>query len=229
MYASMGIIYLVSVLQMFYSGARPFWMDNSVLTSSCQSSYNHPSLGLVLMVFIPFYIYYCSRKKVGRAFLGTIPNKHLILGSIVMLFAIFFQFLNYFFGMMFLINIVMSFIFVVLLFMVLVSTNTIFDKILKKSTIIKNDAKKYVFYWLLLVCLLETFVLIVYSGQDLFLDIDWVQNYMSCTRYLDYEKRNYRFDEVVGPWFNFVQTSTVFGWIGGIFGVSACFRKIESL
>ena len=98
MYASMFIIYIVSVLQMFYSGARPFWMDNSVLTSSCQSSYNHPSLGLILMVFIPFYIYYCSTKKVGRAFLGTIPNKHLILGSVTLLFAIFLQFLNYFFG-----------------------------------------------------------------------------------------------------------------------------------
>lgn len=49
---------------------------------------------------------------------------------------------------------------------------------------------------------------------------------MECTKYLDYKQRNYRFDEVVGPWFNFVQTATVFGWIGGIFGISACFRKI---
>jgi hypothetical protein len=32
----------------------------------------------------------------------------------------------------------------------------------------------------------------------------------------------------VGPWFNFVQTATVFGWIGGIFGISATFRKIEA-
>lgn len=51
---------------------------------------------------------------------------------------------------------------------------------------------------------------------------------MKCTDNLAYPQKNYRFDEVVGPWFNFVQTSVVFAWIGGIFGVSATFRKIES-
>jgi hypothetical protein len=49
---------------------------------------------------------------------------------------------------------------------------------------------------------------------------------MQCTINLEYPKKSYRFDEVVGPWFNFVQTSTVFAWIGGIFGISATFRKI---
>lgn len=51
---------------------------------------------------------------------------------------------------------------------------------------------------------------------------------MKCTNNLNYPKQNYRFDEVVGPWFNFVQTATVFAWIGGIFGISATFRKIDS-
>ena len=41
----------------------------------------------------------------------------------------------------------------------------------------------YVFYWLLIICLLGTFVMIVYSGEDLFLDIDWVDNFMNCTKY----------------------------------------------
>lgn len=27
MYVTLGLIYLVSVLQMFYSGPRPFWAD----------------------------------------------------------------------------------------------------------------------------------------------------------------------------------------------------------
>lgn len=228
MYVTMAVIYLISVLQMLYSGARPFWMEESVLSSSCLSSYNHPSIGMILMLFLPMYIYYCAKKKIGKAFMGTIPQKHLILGTIILLLTLFVNFLNYFLGLMYIINILMSLIFVVLLFMSLVAANSLLESLLKKSTILKTDAKKYVFYWLLLICLLETFVLIVYSGQDLFLDIDWVQNYMKCTVNLDYPKKNYRFDEVVGPWFNFVQTATVFGWIGGIFGISACFRRIES-
>jgi hypothetical protein len=186
MYVTMGIIYFVSVLQMLYAGARPFWADKAVLSSSCMSSYNHPSIGLILLLFLPFYIYYCSKKKLGRAFLGTIPQSNLIMGSVVVLFALFVSFLNYFLGLMYIVNIIMSLIFVVLLFMLLVTANSLLENLLKKSTILKTDAKKYVFYWLLLICLLETFVLIVYSGQDLFLDIDWVQNYMKCTENLSY-------------------------------------------
>lgn len=125
MYVSMGLIYVVSVLQMFYSGARPFWEDKSVLSSSCQPSYNHPSLGLILMLFLPFYIYYCSSKKVGRAFMGKIPQNHLILGTMILLLTLFVNFLNYFLGMMYLINIVMSIIFVILLFMCLVAANSL--------------------------------------------------------------------------------------------------------
>ncbi len=32
--------------------------------------------------------------------------------------------------------------------------NNVIDMAIKKSTIIKVDAKKYVFYWLLFICLL---------------------------------------------------------------------------
>ena len=125
MYVTMGIIYLVSVLQMLYAGSRPFWTDYNVLTSSCQPSYNHPSLGIILMLFLPFYIYYCSKKKVGRAFMGTIPQKHLILGFVILLVTLFINFLIYFLGLMYIINIVMSVIFVVLLFMCLVAANSL--------------------------------------------------------------------------------------------------------
>lgn len=111
--------------------------------------------------------------------------------------------------------------------MIVISINGLIDKAIKKSTVIKVDAKKYVFYWLLFICLLETFALIVYSGQDLFLDIDWVKNYITCTKYLNYDQTSYRYDEVIGPWFNFLQTASLFGWIGAIFGISACYRKMS--
>lgn len=150
----MAVIYLISVLQMLYSGARPFWMEESVLSSSCLSSYNHPSMGMILMLFLPMYIYYCAKKKIGKAFIGTIPQKHLILGTIILLLTLFVNFLNYFLGLMYIINILMSLIFVVLLFMCLVAANSLLENLLKKSTILKTDAKKYVFYWLLLICLL---------------------------------------------------------------------------
>lgn len=62
-YVTFGMLYLISVIQMFYSGPRPFWYRDQVLSSACLPSYNHPSLGLILMIFVPFYGYECWRKK----------------------------------------------------------------------------------------------------------------------------------------------------------------------
>lgn len=77
----------------------------------------------------------------------------------------------------------MSLVISTLFVIVGIAGNSVMQAAIKKSTILKTDAKKYVFYWLLIICLLGTFVMIVYSGEDLFLDIDWVDNFMNCTKY----------------------------------------------
>ncbi len=133
------------------------------------------------MTFVPIYTYYCWNKKAGKNFILPIPTYQLIIGFIFFMLILLIQFFNYALGTEFLLNIGMSFVFVILISMCVLSVNALIDKAIKKSTVIKLDAKKYVFYWLLLICLLETFVLIVYSGQEIFLDIDWVKNYLSCT------------------------------------------------
>lgn len=61
LYVSMSSIYVISVLQMFYTGSRPFWEEKNILSSKCLPSYNHPSLGFILIMFIPIYTYYCWR------------------------------------------------------------------------------------------------------------------------------------------------------------------------
>lgn len=95
---------------------------------------------------------------------------------------------------MYIINIVMSLVVSTLLLMISIASNAVIDSAIKKSTILKTDAKKYVFYWLLGICLLGTFVLIVFSGEDLFLDIDWVDSFMFCTKYQSYAEKSYRYD-----------------------------------
>jgi hypothetical protein len=222
----MMLIYVISLLQLFYGGARPFWASGNILTSNCLSNYSHPALGLVLVLFVCYYSFYCWKKKSGSIFLGTLSNRELFATITVFMVIALVQFINYFTGSVFLINIALSAICFLLAVMIAISVNGLVDKAIRKSTVIKVDAKKYVFYWLLLICLLETFALIVYSGQEIFLDIDWVKNYISCTKYLHYDETNYRYDEVIGPWFNFMQTAVLFGWIGAIFGISACYRKM---
>lgn len=117
----------------------------------------------------------------------TTPLKHLLVGIGLAVVTVVIQFLNYMIGLIYIINIVMSLVISVLLLMIVIAGNSVIENAVKKSTILKTDAKKYVFYWLLFICLLGTFVLVVFSGEDLFLDIDWVFNFMSCTKYQHYE------------------------------------------
>lgn len=74
-----------------------------------------------------------------------------IVGLVLISFV---QFMNYFTGGIFIISIALSTVCLFLLAMVLFSMNPMIDQAVKKSTIIKVDAKKYVFYWLLFICLL---------------------------------------------------------------------------
>ena len=91
-----------------------------------------------MMVLLPFYVYYCKNKKIGRAFIGTLPKKHVVLGSIWFFLVLLVQILNYLMGIIYLINMVMSLIFVVLIFMCLVGGNRVFESMLKKSSILKT-------------------------------------------------------------------------------------------
>lgn len=139
------------------------------------------------MTFVPCYAYYCWRKKAHTKIGMTTPLKHLLVGIGLAVVTVVIQFLNYMIGLIYIINIVMSLVISVLLLMIVIGGNSVIENAVKKSTILKTDAKKYVFYWLLFICLLGTFVLVVFSGEDLFLDIDWVFNFMSCTKYQHYE------------------------------------------
>lgn len=227
-FVSLATVYFVSVIQLFYEGARPFWANKEILASCCLQSYNHPSLGLILTTFVPFYSYYSWRTKVGGHATRT-PMAHIIAGITIAVIAFLTQFLDYMTGTMFIINIVMSLVISILLTLIAIACNGIIEGAVRKSTILKTDAKKYVFYWLLIICLLGTFVMVLYSGEDLFLDIDWVDNFMRCTRYQGYADKSYRYDEIIGPWFSFTQTSTLFAWIGAVFGISVAFRNISNI
>ena len=154
LYSTMAAIYLISLVQMFYGGGRPFWTNNEILGSDCLSNYSHPSLGLILSLYIPYYTFYCWKKKSGNLFLGNMRTSEMVVFICLFIAIGFTQFLNYFGGNIFLINIALGVICSLVMVMISIALNGVIDKAIKKSTIIQVDAKKYVFYWLLLICLL---------------------------------------------------------------------------
>lgn len=135
-YVSLGSIYFISLLQLLYVGARPFWANEQIFSSSCIQSYNHPSLGLILVLFVPFYTYYCWKKKKNQ--MSSTPLKYIIAGLCLGVFTFVVQFLNYSIGMIYIISIVMSVVMSVLLMLIVIAGNSIVDSAIKKSTILKT-------------------------------------------------------------------------------------------
>jgi cobalamin biosynthesis protein CobD/CbiB len=121
------------------------------------------------MTLIPCYTYYAWAKKNNVKVGAKTPMSHIVVGIGLVVAIVITQFLNYMIGIMYLINIVMGLVISTLFLMIAISGNSVIEEALKKSTILKADAKKYVFYWLLSICLLGTFALVVFSGEDLFL------------------------------------------------------------
>jgi len=122
-YVSMFTIYLISVLQMFYASPRPFWNDSTILSSRCLQSYNHPSLGLILLTFVPCYAYYCYQKQANKQYERKVW--HVVLMGVFVFVVLGVQFLNYLIGTMYIINIGMSLVISVLILMVVIAANSI--------------------------------------------------------------------------------------------------------
>ena len=126
------------------------------------------------MVFVPFYGYYSWKKKSDHLGLVGSYGRHLFFVIGVIIFTGVVQFMNYMIGITYIINIGMSLVVCALLFMLIFSGDSILDRAIIKSTILKTDAKKYIFYWFLFIVFLYTFILIIYSGENLFLNIEWI-------------------------------------------------------
>jgi hypothetical protein len=138
LFITMFSIYLVTVIQMLYAGSHPFWSDNRILSSYCLQAYNHPSMGVILMTFIPCYSYYVWTRKGNLFVKENTPIKHIFAGIGLVVLVIVIQFINYMVGLIYLINIAMSLVVTALLFMLAIAGNTIIESIVKKSTILKT-------------------------------------------------------------------------------------------
>lgn len=174
---------------MFYSGARPFWSDSQVFASSCLPSYDHPSRNVTIVAFFICYAFYSFSHSPQNE--DEEPKKFDLKGFLIkvaigILFVVV-QLLNCILGEQYLISMLLGIVYGGSLLMLLAFINTYVDTIVRKSTIMITEAKKYSFYWLLYLTIAETFAMIVYNSQNYLLNIFWIQNYQNCQ---DYQKMN---------------------------------------
>lgn len=71
--------------------------------------------------------------------------------------------------------------------------------------------------------------MVVYNSQNNFQDISEIQNYQYCTEYQKLNIDKFKYDEIIGPWYTFLQTGTMFGLMGAVFGIAYCFRSVKNI
>lgn len=137
--------------------------------------------------------------------------------------------MEYVFGQQHLISIALGIVYFGFFYAVLRFLNTHVDSIVRKSTIMSIDAKRYSFYWLLILGIAQVLLLIIYTNMDKFAETAWIKSFLNCDRYQNITPGSLKYDQIVGAWYVFLQSAVVFGWIGAIFGIAFCFRSIPNL
>lgn len=68
----------------------------------------------------------------------------------------------------------------------------------------------------------------IHADSQVFWNINWIKNYSYCVKYLEYGTAGLKYNELLGSWFNLLQTACIFAWLGSILGVGLCNRKAMS-
>lgn len=68
-----------------------------------------------------------------------------------------------------------------------------------------------------------------FSNQYEVVEIEWTNNFMNCLFMTEKNANDIPAQLLMGPHFTFQKTSVIFALIGALFGVSYCFRHINTL
>lgn len=224
---TLAIIQVVTFLQLIYKGSRPAWTSSSIFESWCLQGYGHPNLGCILLVVIPAYTYYCWRNRF-KDLIYSYRNKCNVFGILALIFSIFLiQFLNYATGNVFLINIALSGLCCIFLFILLSFLDSRIDSALKGLTE-KANFKGLQVKWIFFILISVLFLQMTYSAASSFQNMQWIHNHLACKQYLSQTFSFISYDKIIGPWFNFKQSATTSAWIALVLAFPICQLTMKS-
>ncbi|CAD8192945.1 unnamed protein product [Paramecium octaurelia] len=233
LYTSYLSVFLVAFLQLIYSDPRPFWMDEKLVTSLCIPSYGNPSSFVCQLAFTLFYTVYCYKTKNHTRSFKTydekIDRKIKIVQLFIALFIFLYSILLFLMALQYLINMILGLIYCFVFYAFYVTFENQINNIIKHSTIMNIDSKRYVFYISFFLLITETIAAMLISNEYELVNIEWANNFMNCLYMTDINAMKIPAQLLMGPHFTFQKTSVIFALIGALFGVSHCFRHINSL
>lgn len=183
--------FFISLVCYFYGDPRPFWVNEKIRNYYCDGSFSNPETFTFSSLFLFCYLYQCFRRKqeeivILSAHVMEIEEESEIsmselnekksferrlIGFLLFVFILFLAVIfvfRYALGYGFFMNIIIGMTYFLIVFGLCNTSEEFLSKIIKESTVLKNNAKKNIFVWFLFILLLEGFVVILYinSGDD---------------------------------------------------------------
>lgn len=222
--------YFVGLLQLIYQGPRPYWTNAGVASPVCLQGFGHPSRDIFMFLFILYYTTYCYRNKYNKQnYLeqGNLKRNFLVIQILMSLVGLLYFFLQYIMGQIFMCSLIISVLYFTVYFFIFIMIDSYTEDLIRKSTIASIDSKKYVFYWFFWILFAILFNQVIFSGCNKYLQIDWVQNFIYCKEGENKIPTGTSYDEMIGSWYTFQNSTVLMAQMGAIFGIAHCFRHIK--
>ncbi len=180
-------VYLVNLVIMLYAGGRPYWISKDIRSFQCLNTYCHPSLTTFSFLFWLAYSYKCysrGRTQVALISFQNLPLQqklHKILRVAYLLACLLFVSLitlAYLQGNLFLLNIFLALCMFTVYYLLIFQIDSQVNNLIKKFTIMKLEAKKNIFYWLLFVIIAQLLSYLVYCNNAEMNDILMIKQYV---------------------------------------------------
>ena len=189
--------YIISIISMFYASPRPFWVDSKIRTYFCECTFATPGEFQFQALFLVFYLFKCfkdlenevvllesDRDSFESSTMTMLDNgkrkkalRMLVVVSVMFLVLIFF--FRYAEGLAYLHIYIVGMVYFCAIFGVVLFWDKYLSTLIKQTTIMKNYARRNIFFWLIFLILAEAIGILVKIYFDTSLiSLKWIENHV---------------------------------------------------
>lgn len=184
-------LYFINILQFLYSLPRPFWVDSNIVSYICSRSFSMPDDFLFTIYFMILYSFFCYENRLKNSQVVFESDNDLslenevkkikiiqIIKTCLWLICIFLIVVKYLIGEIFLNTAFLTAIYAIIIYAILVFGETYFDHLIKNTVIEKKSGKRILFFWLIILVLLQCLAAIFYVNADGYFTVEYINNYV---------------------------------------------------
>lgn len=188
-------LYIIYLLQLLYAVQRPYWADSRIVSYFCDGSFILPDDFTFSLVFMLLYGFFCfeNRLKMTQSAIldndsaishtiieteASLRKKYQICKIVFWVICWIILIIRYLIGILYIDSVFMSCLYAIIFYLIFRFGESYFDDLIKRSVAEKISAKRLLFYWLVILILLQCLAIILYLTNDPYISIEYITNYV---------------------------------------------------